>query len=80
MNVNKKSKNGHAVFLGTKLETFDKNVSENKYYRSDNKIWIGYCGTLGSSYDLICAIDAIAILKDRFDIEFIVMGNGPRKI
>lgn len=79
MNVNKESKNGHVVFLGTKLETFDKNVSKNKYYRSDNKIWIGYCGTLGSSYDLTCVIDAIAILKDRFDIEFIVMGDGPRK-
>lgn len=79
LTVNKKCKKGHVVFLGTKLKTFDQNVKENIYNRKDNKIWLGYCGTLGSSYDLTCVIDALALLKDRFDIKFIIMGDGPRR-
>ena len=36
-----------------------------------------YCGTLGSSYDLTCVIDALNILNDS-RVCFIVMGDGPR--
>lgn len=79
LTVNTKCKNAHAVFLGTKLKTFDQNTRENKYNKQYNQIWLGYCGTLGSSYDLTCAIDAIAFLNDRYNIEFIVMGDGPRR-
>lgn len=80
MSVSKKCKNGHAVFLGTNLGTFDRNTQKNEYNRQDNQIWLGYCGTLGSSYDLTCVIDALEILKKDYDIKFIVMGDGPRKI
>ena len=47
-----------------------------KLIKSKDELWIGYCGTLGSSYDLENAIKAIATLKN-VNIRLIVMGNGP---
>lgn len=74
--VNKKVKNTTPVFLGTEIDKFDcyakkKPILEKK----DGEIWLAYCGTLGSSYDLKCVIDALAIL-DNEKIRFIVMGDG----
>ncbi len=42
---------------------------------------IAYCGTLGHSYDISCVIEAIKSLDTpyRNKIEFVVMGDGPRK-
>ncbi len=44
-------------------------------------IRIAYCGTLGHSYDITCVIEAIRCLdaKDKEKINFIVMGDGPKK-
>ncbi|MDD6647452.1 MAG: hypothetical protein PUF60_06575 [Firmicutes bacterium] len=48
-------------------------------YRNDNgEIWIGYCGTLGKSYDLKCVIDALTIVASS-DVKLIAMGDEPRK-
>lgn len=74
--VNKKVQNTTPVFLGTEIDKFDcyaekKPILEKK----DGEIWLAYCGTLGSSYDLKCVIDALAIL-DNEKIRFIVMGDG----
>lgn len=78
--VSKKTNLGHSVFLGTKLKVFDKNVEENRVLREKlDELWIAYCGTLGSSYDLISVIDAIYMLKDRRNLKFIIMGDGPRR-
>lgn len=81
LKVNKKCKTGTTVFLGTNLDTFDAYASENPIlHKSNDEIWIAYCGTLGSSYDLTCVIDAIKVLHQKqFSISFIVMGDGPRK-
>lgn len=81
MAVNRKCKSGHAVFLGTDLDTFDKNVRENKVEKKEEELWLAYCGTLGSSYDITCVIDALTILKERNirPPKFIVMGDGPRR-
>lgn len=82
LEVNHKCKTGQAVFLGTKLETFDKNASNNRVPKKPGELWLGYCGTLGSSYDLVCVIDALGILKER-NIKpplFIVMGDGPQRV
>lgn len=77
--VNKKVKNTTTVFLGTELATFDKYVAENPILeKKDGEVWLAYCGTLGSSYDLTCVIDALALLSD-YKIRFIVMGDGPKK-
>ena len=44
-------------------------------------MWLGYCGTLGASYNITIAIDALSILKKRNVIipKFIVLGDGERK-
>ncbi|WP_295218811.1 glycosyltransferase family 4 protein [Ruminococcus sp.] len=82
MSVNSKCKNSHVVFLGTNLDTFDKNVIENPVDKPEGEIWIAYCGTLGASYDLTCVIDALAIIKEKgLSVpKFIVMGDGPRRV
>jgi len=83
MRVNKKCKECHTVFLGTELSVFDKNVQENHVELDKTYFNIGYCGTLGHSYDIKCVIDAIDILKREKGIEnikFIVMGDGPLKL
>ena len=80
LSVNKKGAKGLSVFLGTNLETFDENVKNNFIPKSaGTEIRIAYCGTLGSSYDLTCVFDALAILKKTglTNIKFIVMGDGP---
>ena len=75
--VNKKVKDTTTVFLGTELATFDRYAAENPILeKKDGEVWLAYCGTLGSSYDLTCVIDALAGLKDE-RIRFIVMGDGP---
>ena len=80
--TNRKVKCGHTVFLGTHLLTFDKYVRDNKVDKPKDEIWIGYCGTLGASYDITVVIDALYILKNKgVDVpKFIVMGDGERKI
>ena len=81
LKVNKKCKAGHAVYLGTRLETFDRFASDNRIKKPDGELWLAYCGTLGASYDLTCVIDALAILAERgiTPPKFMVMGDGPKK-
>ena len=55
-------------------------AKENKLrHKSKDEIWFVYIGTLGHSYDLSCVIDALALVKDKYNIKFIVMGDGPLK-
>lgn len=84
LSVNPKCQSGHAVFLGTSLETFDKNARsvEPRIRKSDEReIWLGYCGSLAASYDIPCVIKALKILKEKGEQipKFIVMGDGARK-
>lgn len=81
LQVNNKARNGHSIFLGTELKTFDKLVQEYGVDKSSDEIWLGYVGTLGHSYDLTLVIDALAILRKKGinNIKFIVMGDGPLK-
>ena len=77
LSVNKKCKTGHSVFLGTELKTFDENSKKNtELKKSEDEIWLAYCGTLGSSYDLSNAL--LAVNKARIpNLKFIIMGDGP---
>ena len=82
--VNKKCNKGHAVFLGTNLETFDTNVRSAKPLlkrASRDELWLGYCGSLSASYDIPCVISALKILRDRGGSppKFVIMGDGARK-
>lgn len=83
--VNKKCPKGLVVFLGTNLENFDNNVSKHienmrKKYPKEG-LWLGYCGTLGKSYDLLSVFDALYELSSNSKsfLRFIVMGDGPRR-
>ncbi len=78
--VNKKYKNKLTVFLGTNLEYFDKCKEENIKHYNDNIIRIAYIGTLGHSYNIKTIIDALELLKEKYNnLNFIVMGSGPLK-
>lgn len=79
--VNKKNAECVPVFLGTKIDNFDKFVAQNKVERNDDEFIIGYCGTLGHSYDIQCVLDAMLILKQKGNdkLSFWVMGDGPLK-
>jgi len=79
---NRKCKETHSVFLGTKLEDFDANARNNPITtKPANELWLAYCGTLGASYDLTCVFDALVLLREQGKPvpKFIVMGDGPRK-
>lgn len=82
LKVNSKCQEAHTIFLGTKLETFDENTKcKNTFTKSEDDFWIGYCGTLGHSYDLTTVFDALDLLKGKLENvpRFIIMGDGPKK-
>lgn len=76
---NKKVKHGVSVYLGTSIEKFDSIAKESRIVKPDGEIWVAYIGTLGTSYNIKCIIDAFAILKNKglTNIKFKVMGSGP---
>lgn len=75
--MNKKKPKTISVFLGTDLMAFDKYSKEPFGINKDNsEIWVGYCGTLGNSYDLSNVIKAISKIED-LNIRLVVMGDGP---
>lgn len=76
LKVNKKCTSGKTVFLGTDISVFDGFVAEQSEKKQE-EIRVAYCGTLGSSYDLTCVIDAISIINES-RVNFVVMGDGPR--
>lgn len=81
LKVNRKCKEGYVVFLGTSLETFDKNARNNPVSKPKGELWLGYCGSLNASYDLTVVIDALAILKEKGIVppKFMVFGDGERR-
>lgn len=83
LSVNKKCSGGHAVFLGTSLQKFDRNVAdiEPKISKPSDELWIGYCGSLAASYDIPCVLAALKRLQDEgfSALRFVVMGDGARR-
>lgn len=81
LDVNNKCLSGHTVFWGTNLDTFDSFASQAPaLHKSNQEIWLAYCGTLGASYDLTCVFDALEIVaKHGFSVKFVVMGDGPKR-
>ncbi|TYS59864.1 glycosyltransferase family 4 protein [Sutcliffiella horikoshii] len=82
LEVNSKCRNAYSVFLGTELTNFDILAMKNKNIeKPKNEIWLAYAGTLGHSYDLTSAIDALCILQKKGinNIKFVIMGDGPLK-
>lgn len=79
--VNTKCDNPIVVYLGTERSFYDNDVSNyaSKYTKPDDEFWVGYCGTLGHSYDLTIVIEAMKLLADRGarNIRLMVIGSGP---
>ena len=77
LKVNRKVKSGTTVFLGTELATFDRYAMENPILvKKNDEIWLGYAGTLGTSYNLPLVFDALRKTKIS-NLRFVIMGNGP---
>ncbi len=81
LKVNKRDKTGRVVFLGTSLETFDNNAKNNSVEKPENELWLGYCGSLNTSYDLTVVFDALALLKNEGTVlpKFIILGTGEKE-
>ncbi len=82
MKVNMKCDKGHVVFLGTKLADFDMFAKQyTKPQKPNNEVWLAYCGTLGSNYDLMTVLRSLELLRERGikPPKFIVVGDGPQK-
>ena len=82
LRVNEKCKKGHCVFIGTNLNTFYENVKNNPVLtKPKDELWLGYCGTLGASYDLTTVFDALSIIMQKGIVppKFVVMGTGPKE-
>lgn len=79
--VNIKCDKPITVYLGTERTVFDCAVKKNtpKYIKPDTEFWIGYCGTLGHSYDLTIVMEAMRTLCNRgvCNIRLVVIGSGP---
>ena len=74
----------HVVCLFEQLAdalAFDKYVEENRVKRDDDNFILGYCGTLGHSYDIKCVLDAMIHLRNNGhnNISFWIIGDGPLK-
>lgn len=77
LKVNKKCNKGYSIFLGTELKIFDENAKKISFLnKNKDEVWLAYCGTLGSSYDLTNVMKAIYKVKIP-NLYFIVIGNGP---
>ncbi|MEM5502252.1 glycosyltransferase family 4 protein [Ahrensia kielensis] len=57
-------------------EIFVKNF---KALLPDDKLILGYAGTMGRANDLDTIIDAAALLQDRTDVAFVLVGDGDLK-
>ena len=76
LRVNRKGAKGTAVYLGTALEVFDRSAEKNAAEKRSGETWLGYVGTLGTSYDLPVVFEALRKI-DYPGLKFIVMGDGP---
>lgn len=81
LRINKKISSGLTVYLGNDGVKFDSAKISQKVEKPSDEFWIAYIGTMGYSYDLKCAIDAIKLVNEQKvldkKIKFVAMGGGP---
>ena len=72
---------GLTIYLGNDGQMFDKAREDFAETRTGDEFRLGYVGTMGYSYDLECAIDAVRIVMERGRMKrkvvFVAMGGGP---
>lgn len=76
----KKYKEALIVYLGTDLQIYDQNAKKKMDIEKEKDcVWLGYCGTLGHSYDLTKVFNVLRVLAKRQvkKHRFIIMGDGP---
>lgn len=81
LSVNKKTKSGVAVFLGTDGRNFNEASIRYKKNYCDDIVRLCYIGSLSQSYDINMVIDAVAKASKLTSkkIRFIVVGDGVYK-
>lgn len=77
LSVNSKVSEGISVYLGTELSVFDSNCKTYHVNKNEERLWLGYCGSMGDSYDLKSVIDALAIMNN--PPRFIAIGDGEKR-
>lgn len=71
------------VYIGAVLDKFDEGVRKHapEIAKPSGELWLTYAGTLGSTYDLVTAIDAAKRLAGKTwggkTLRFVVLGQGP---
>lgn len=74
---------GITVYVGNEIEVFDAGAAayEGAVRKEDTEFWIGYAGTIGTSYDIKTMVLAAEKLKieGHRDIKFKILGGGPEK-
>ena len=58
---------------------WDKNDFVKKYGLKEDKVYAVYAGNIGRMQNVELVVGAAEILRDRSDIEFLIIGNGVRK-
>lgn len=80
LSVNRKCWSGHAIYLGTKLKTFDEAAARVAplYQKAEGEVLLGYCGSLSASYDITNLIYAVKKLTDKgiAGTKLVIMGDG----
>lgn len=71
------------VYVGNELAEFDAGVERNSrdIVKKDQEFWVGYAGTIGTSYDIKTMVLAAETLKKRGNekVKFKILGGGPMK-
>lgn len=82
LQTNKKTKNPIVVYIGAILDLFEEGVKEfaPTIQKPEKEFWLTYAGTIGASYDIKTAIDAVSIIaKDCPNVRLKILGQGPDK-
>lgn len=79
LRVNKKDTKGLTVYLGNCFSRFEKARDTYRECKPRDEIWIAYVGTMGFSYDVDSAIDAIALAQKslKTNLKLVALGDGP---
>ncbi len=83
LQVNKRSKNAIAVYIGAPLSKFYDGVRKysDQIIKPENEVWLIYVGTLGSSYDiktLIYASKRVHSINSKVKLK--IIGQGPEEM
>lgn len=77
---NKNNKKGLVIYLGTDLSVLDKKIANQEitYKKKTEELWLGYLGTIGSSYDIKTTLEATKLVQnEKANVKLVLIGDGP---